>query len=222
MASQRRIKKKRLKEDQLVTITVKATRLVQEYFTQVIIGVLVLVVAVAAIVFTSHTRRNAARDSEAEFSVAMSQYNARDVDGAATAFEHIADRYGGYRAGKLSYYFLAKSLLANKRYEDALAAFDEYIGKADGNAPFRDAAVIGKAMCHEGLHNFTAAAELLEQLSQTIVPEDPRRLEVLFQAANDYGKAGTREKAIELFQVVADEATGPLKDRASVSVAILE
>jgi hypothetical protein len=222
MASKRRIKKKKIKEDQLVTMTVKATQLVQEYFTQVVVGVLILVVAVAAVVFTTHTRRNAARDSERDFSVAMSQYNVRDVEGAATAFEQIADRYGGHRAGKFSHYFLAKSLLSQKRYEEAMAAFDEYTRKADANAPFRYAAEIGKALCHEGLHNFTAAAELLEQLSQTLEPEDPRRLEVLFQAGTDYDKAGSRDKALEMFRVVADEATGPLRDRAAVSVAILE
>jgi hypothetical protein len=222
MASQRRIKKKQLKEDQLITFAVNASQFVKTYFTQVIIGVVVLVVAVAAILFTAHNRRNAVIDSEREFAMAMSQYNARDVVGAANAFEHIADRYSGHRAGKYSQYFLAKSLLAQKQYEDALAAFDEYARKADTNAPFRHSAVVGKAMAHEGLHNFTAAAELLEQLSQTLEPKDPRRVEVLFQAANDYGKAGSRDKAIELFRVVSEEATGPLKDRASVSVAILE
>ena len=222
MASKRRVKKRRIKEDHLVTMTVKASRLIQEYFTQVIVGVLILVVAVAAIVFTSHTRRNSARNSEKEFSIAMSQYNARDVEGAAIAFEQIADEYGGYRAGKLSNYFLGKSLLAQKRYEEALAAFDEYTRKAGKDATFRYAAEIGKAMCHEGLHNFTAAAEVLEQLSQTLDPEDPRRLDALFLAGTDYGKAGSREKAIEMLRVVADEATGPLKDRAAVSVAVLE
>ena len=222
MASQRRIKKKQLKEDQLITFAVNASQFIQKYFTQVIVGVLVLVVAVAAILFTAHNRRNAAGESEREFSMAMSQYNARDVEGAAMAFEHIADRYSGNRAGKLSQYFLAKSLLAQKQYEDALVAFDEYGRKADANAPFQHAAVVGKAMCHEGLHNFTAAGELLEQLSQTLEPKDPRRLDVLFQAATDFGRAGSEDKALELFRVVSEEATGPLKDRASVSVAILE
>ena len=58
MASQRRIKKKQLKEDQLVTFAVNASQFVQTYFTQVIIGVLVLVVAVAIRKNLLHPRKH--------------------------------------------------------------------------------------------------------------------------------------------------------------------
>ena len=81
---------------------------------------------------------------------------------------------------------------------------------------------MGIAMAYEGLENFTAAAELLERLSQTMDPEDPRYLDVIFETARNYEKAGDRQKAIEYYSLVDEKATGPLKDRASVWLAILK
>ncbi|UCG50954.1 MAG: tetratricopeptide repeat protein, partial [Candidatus Latescibacterota bacterium] len=216
MASKRRVKKKRIKEDQLVTYTVKASQIVQQYFTQVVVGVVVLVVAIAVILFVAHTRRTAARESERELARAMSEYNIRDVETASVSFSQLAERYGGQPAGEVSRYFLAKSLFAQARYEEALNAFDVYLDKADGESRFTEAAIIGKAMCYEGVGNFASAAELLEQLSQTIDPDDPRYVDVLFQTARNYEKAENRDKALEFYRQVTEKATGELKERASV------
>lgn len=222
MARQKRITKRRLKEDQLVTFTVRASALVQKYYTYVVAGAIVLVVAVAAVLISVHLRRSAARDSEQKFAVAMSQYNARDLQGAASAFAEIADKYGGQRAGEYSRYFLGRSLLAENKFEEALTAFDKYIAKAGTQAPFYGAAVIGKASSLEGLHNYQVAADLLERLSQTLKDDDPRVNEVLFRAGRDYQRAGSRDKARELFSKVAEKATGPLRDQATVAIAMLE
>jgi tetratricopeptide (TPR) repeat protein len=222
MASKRRVKKKSFKEDQLVTFTVRAGQWVQEYFTQVVIGVVVLVVAVAVILFGTNTRRNTAQESERELARAMTEYNARDAESAAISFAQLADRYGGYPAGEVSRYFLGKTQLGMARYEEALETFQTYVDKAGEAGEFRVAATIGMAVAYEGLENFNAAAELLERLSQTMDPDDSRYLDVLFQTARNYEKSGSREKAIEFYSLVDAKATGSLKDRASVWLAILK
>ncbi|UCH84904.1 MAG: hypothetical protein JSW50_04240, partial [Candidatus Latescibacterota bacterium] len=83
MASKRRVKKKSIKEDQLVTTAVKASQFIQEYFTQVVVGVVILVVAVTVIIFVTNTRRSAAHESERELARAMTEYNARNNETAA-------------------------------------------------------------------------------------------------------------------------------------------
>jgi TolA-binding protein len=222
MTSTKRVKKKRLKEDQLVTFTVKASQFIQQYFTQVIAGVVILVVVVGAVFVTSYVRRNAARDSEREFALAMSQYNMRDLATAATSFARISDKYGSQNAGEVSRYFLGKTLLAQGKHEEALQAFDQYVSKGGSGAPFAAAAAIGKASCMEALHNYIGAADVLERLSQTLDPEDPRYLDALFEAGRNYEKAGSKDKAMELYGVVAAKATGPLKDRVTVSLSLLQ
>lgn len=222
MTSTKRVKKKRLKEDELVTFTVKASQFIQQYFTQVIAGVVVLVVIVGAVLVTSYVRKNSARDSEKEFALAMSQYNMRDLATAATSFARIADKYGSQTAGEVSRYFLGKTLLAQGRHDEALQAFDQYISKGGAGAPFAAAAAIGKASCLEALHNYLGAADVLERLSQSLDPDDPRYLEAVYEAGRNYEKAGSRDKARELYGAVAAKATGPLKDRVTVSLSLLQ
>jgi tetratricopeptide (TPR) repeat protein len=222
MASKKRVKKRRIKEDQLVTFTVKASQFIQQYFTHVVIGLAVLVVAVGAILVSGHLRRNAARESEREFALAMSQYNLRDLPTAETSFRQIADKYGSHANGELSRYFLGKTLLAEGKYDDALKAFDRYLSKSAKDAPFRAAASIGKASCMEELRNFAPAAEVLEQLSQTLDEKDPRFFDVLLQAGRDFERAGSRDKAAEFYRRVAEDARGTLKDRASVALSHVE
>ncbi len=222
MASKTRVKKRRIKEDQLVTLTVKASQLIQQYFTQVVIGLVVLVVAVGAVLISGHLRRSAARESEREFALAMSQYNIGDLQTATTSFKQIADKYGRSANGEFSRYFLGKSLLAQGKYDEALQAFDKYLSKSAEDAPFKTAAIIGKATCMQELRNFAPAAEALEELSQTLDKKDPRYVDVLFGAARAYEKSGSRDKAVEFYRKVADEATGAVRDRASIALAQLD
>jgi tetratricopeptide (TPR) repeat protein len=222
MASTKRVKKRRIKEDQLVTFTVKISHLVQQYFTQVAVGIVVLVIAVGAILVSAHMRKVGARESEKDFSLAMSQYNMRDLATAEASFARIVDKYGSQNAGVLSRYFLGKTLLAEGKHDQALTAFEGYLSKAGRDASFAAAAAIGKATAMEGLHNYLGAADVLERLSQSLDHEDPRYLDVLFQAGEDYEKAGSKDKAAELYRAVADKANGPLKDRVTVALALLQ
>ncbi|UCH83421.1 MAG: tetratricopeptide repeat protein, partial [Candidatus Latescibacterota bacterium] len=153
---------------------------------------------------------------------AMTEYNARNNETAAVAFAQLADRYGGHPAGKVARYFLGKAYLANEQYEQALEAFEGYLNTAGEDPEFGVAATVGMALAYEGLEDFGAAAKLLEQLSQTMDPEDPRYVEVVFLAARNFEKTNSRETAIELYTIVNDTATGELKDRAAVWIAILE
>ncbi|MEJ2720665.1 MAG: tetratricopeptide repeat protein [bacterium] len=222
MATKRRIKKRRIKEDQLVTYAVKASQFAQEYFTHIVIGVVVLVVAVAVVVFVTNTRRNAGHESQRELAGAMTQYNSGDNEAAAVSFAQIADRYGGHPAGRVALYFLGKSQLALSRYDEALQSFQEYLKKAGSDDEFRVAANLGMANAYQGMENFAAAAELLERLSQSMDPDDPRYVNVLFQTARDFEESGSREKAIEYYGLVDEKATGSLKERASVRLALLK
>lgn len=222
MAGKKRTAKKRLKEDRLVTVTVEASQFIQQYFTQVVAGVVVLIVAVGAILLTAHMRKSAGRNSEQDFALAMSQYNARDLDGAVAAFSKIVDKYSSQTAGEHSRYFLGKTLLAQGKYDEALDAFEQYLNRSGKDAAFRTGSVIGKAQALEGLHNFGAAADVLEELSRTLDASDPRYTEVLFQAGQNYEKTGSREKALEFYRNVADKGTGPIKDRATVAIALLQ
>jgi tetratricopeptide (TPR) repeat protein len=220
--TRKRLRKKRIKEDQLVTTTLRITTYVQDHFTQVVSGIVILLAAIAIIVFTGQARKNTSRVATRELALAMGQYQLGDKDLASTTFASLADRYSGHDAGVLALYFLGQCNLDRFRFDEALSAFDRYLAKAGKDAAFRVAAEIGRAIAYEGQQQFNEAAEIMDRLSQTMDPADGRYNDVLFNAATFYREAGNREKAIEFYKRVADADTGMNKDRAAVWVTLLQ
>lgn len=219
----KKLQRKHMKEDRLVTTTLRVSQLVQQHLAKVVSGVVILAVLVGVALFTSHARRGSAQEAEKEFAAAMNQFQvATTKEGAVAAFGAIADRYSGHGLGVLASYFVGESQLELGRHSEALAAYERYLSKAGDDAPFREAATIGKALCYEGLGDYRTAAQVLDDLLSKMDEKDPRHGDVLFQAALFYEKAGERARALELYQRVIDTAAGSLKDRATVRVAVLE
>jgi tetratricopeptide (TPR) repeat protein len=221
MAKKKRLKRKDIKEDQLVTVALRLSRLVQEHFTKVVSGIVVLIAAVAIILFSAQARRNGASAADREFSLAMNQYQMGDREQAGTAFANVADQYSG-EAGTTARYFLGECRMAQFRFEEAIDAYERYLAKAGDKADFSVAAKIAVSLCYEGLGQFDKAAEVADDLSKTMDPEDPRYNDVLYNAGVFYRDAGNRATALEFFRRVSENATGPIKNRASVWVALIE
>ena len=112
MAKRRRLKKRQIKEDQLVTTALKVSSFVQERFAYVITGVVVLLAIVAIVLFASQARKNSALAAEREFSLAMNQYQTGQYELAGTGFASLADNHSGRRSGKVALYFLGETRMA--------------------------------------------------------------------------------------------------------------
>jgi tetratricopeptide (TPR) repeat protein len=216
MTTRKRLKKRQMKEDQLVTTALKVSNFVQERFSHVITGVVVLIVIVAIVLFASQARKNSGRAAERDFAVAMNQYQTGQLEQAGTAFASLADQHSGRRSGKAAMYFLGETRMAQYRYQEALEAYDRYLDKAGDSGEFSHPAMIAKGLCYEGLGQFRMAAELMDSASKLLGPDDARYYDVLFNAGTFHWEAGNATAAAEFFRRVSEEATGPLKDRATM------
>jgi len=221
MASKKRLKKRQIKEDQLVTTTLRVSQFVQDHFTQVISGIIILVAAIAVILFTANVRRNAASGAEAEFAIAMNAYQYTDRAAAAASFRSVSDRYGNHKVGTLSLYFLGECYLTQFLYDEAIIAFDRYIENAPPDGEFQVAASFGKALCYDGLENYPAGAEALAALAQDMNKEDPRYIDVCFEAGRLYELADDRQEAERYFKIVVEQGAGPVRERSKIWLAIL-
>ncbi len=222
MAKTKRLTKKEMKQDRLVTVALGVSRFVQEHFTHVISGIVVLVAILAVVLFTAQARRGSGKEAEREFSVAMNQYQTGRREEAGTAFATVADRYSGHREGKTALYFLGECRLSQGEFDQALDAYNRYLEKAGSKAPFSEAARIAKAFCYEALGRFREAAQTLDEVSQSMNAEDGRYYEILFDAGRFYHQAGESSTALEFYRRVLENARGTLRDEAEVWVALLE
>ena len=79
MSKRKRLKKREIKEDQLVTTALKVSNFVQERFTQVIAGVVVLLAVVAIVLFSAQARRSSSKSANREFAIAMNQFQTGQI-----------------------------------------------------------------------------------------------------------------------------------------------
>ena len=221
MATKRKVVKKDIKRDPLVTYTLKVSRYAQEHFNQIIIGLVVLIAVIAIVVFTANNRRSSAAQSERQLSQAMALYGQHDFEAAKATFARVAERYGG-RNGAIARYYKAECEFNQRNYAEALADYERYLDDSSHFPAFSSAAMYAAALCQEGLGDARRAAEMMERAHQSFDPSDPRYLTSAYQAGELFAKAGDSEHAAQLFQTVADEGTGSLKEKAAVNVALLK
>ena len=221
MTTTARRAKKSLKEDQLVTTTFRLTEWAQEHFNQVIIGVVGLVALVAVLVFASNSRENSAREAEREIGSALLLYQQGEFGAAGTTFQQIYGRHKGKQA-VAARFFKAECDLRLGNYQLAVDEYDAYLEKRADYPMFEAAAIIGKALAWEGLHNYPEAAKTMAEAITALPKEDPRYFDSAFQAGDFYMKAGNAGEALKFYEMVAADGTGELKSRAAVAVAMLK
>ena len=219
MAAKRRVKKN-IKEDPLVTYALRTSKFAQEHFNFIIIGVVVLVGAIAILVFTANSRKNNTVQAQRQLASAMVLFQQRDFEAAITSYQQVYDGYKG--ANRLvAKYFQAECELKQRNYAQALIDYDLYLDDASKYPSFREAALFAKALCHEGMQNYSEAAIIMETLHQSMDEDDPRYLDAAYQAGEFFAKAGDSDRAAIYFRTVAEKGSGQLKDKATVAVALL-
>jgi len=206
--------KKNLKEDQLVTTTFRLTEWAQAHFNQVIIGVVALVAVVAVLVFVANSRESGAKQAERE--MGQGQYAT-----AKENFQQVADRFGGAQ-GASARFFKAECELHQNDYKAAADDYDAYLARVKDYPMFEGSALMGKALALEGLGNYLEAANSMAAAVDKIDVKDPRHFDAAYSAGEFYQHAGHVPDAIKFFDLVAKDGTGDLKERATVSAAMLK
>lgn len=205
----KKISKRELKQDALLTSYAKATAYYEQHKKNISIGVTVLVVAIVAILFYAKNQRD--NDEKAmtdlssiyqyydngQFQVAIDGMPERNIPGLRS----IVDNYGSTKSGDLARFYLANAYFHVGRFQEALEEFEEC---SPSDQLLIVSCLSGIAGCHEGLGNYSRAAEFYEQAS-TKYPKDASAAENMSHAAHNYALAGQKEKALDLYKRIKKE-----------------
>lgn len=213
--------KKNLKEDQLVTTTFRVTDWAQAHFNQVVIGVVALVAVVAILVFVANSRESGAKQAEREMGTALALFTQGEYAAAKTSFQQVGERFGGAQ-GASARFFKAECELHENNYQQAVDEYDAYLTRAKDYPLFEASALMGKALAYEGLENYLEAGNSMAAAVDKMDAKDPRRLDAAFSAGDFYQRAGHAPDAVKYYEMVAKDATGDLKGRATVAAAMLK
>jgi tetratricopeptide (TPR) repeat protein len=211
----KKISKKQIKEDTLVTTYYRVQSFVIENQARLLIGVAAIALVVVAIVLFTNKR---AKDNESAANLLAkvaplyeSGAYKEAIEGQSATntvgLKKIVDDYGGTETGNAAKIFLANSYLLTNNNDAAYKAFDDYSGS---NPLFKATALAGKAGCLETKKEYEKAADLFADAAK-ISKINPANADYLIRAGINYLHVGKKEEAKNLFETIKrDYKTSPV------------
>jgi tetratricopeptide (TPR) repeat protein len=200
----KKITKKELKQDTLVTTYMQLTSFYEKYKRQISIGLTVLAVVVGAVfIYLSNRAKNnelaAIKLADIQPFCDNGQYQMA-IDGAAdrnlVGLKQIVDDYGSTPAGDMARFYLANAYYQLGKYTEALEAFK---GCSPSDDLLKASRYAGIADCYEALGKYSDAAENFERAAGKDVTDNAIS-EHLNDAARNYGLAGEKSRAVDLLK----------------------
>ncbi len=202
----KKISKRELKEDKLVTTYAKVRDYYEErkkYATIAIISMIVIVILV--VVYVNNRKANNEKAS-VEMAKVMQLFDTNQlqqaIDGVPekniAGLKSIVDNYGGSPSGDIARFYLANAYNRLGRYDDAIDQYESFSPSEQGLIVSR---LVGIGACYEAKGDYAKAASSYEKAG-TSYSEDVSAAENLSHAARAYGLAGDKERAVELYKRV--------------------
>jgi TolA-binding protein len=202
----KKITKKEMKEDALITTYVKATTMYEENKKYINIGITALIVLVlGAYVYVSNRNADNEKASTALAKVYSYYDNAQyqiAIDGVREknimGLKAIVDEYGGSTSGNMARLYLGDCYYNLGKFTEALKEYDDF-------SPAEELLTVtkhsGMGSCFEALRNYKEAAENYEKAASRY-PTDMNAAENFNNAARNYAAAGEKQQALELYRKI--------------------
>jgi tetratricopeptide (TPR) repeat protein len=206
---QKKISKREIKEDKLVTKYFEARKWVDEN-TKILSYVGIGFAGLVLIGFLwSKSRADSNEKATAMLAKVTPYYDEGRYDLAINGvpqegtqgLQAVVDELGSTHAGEIAKLYLANSYFALKNYDKALSMYDD-ISVSD--KLITSSAYAGMAACYEAKGDFNRAASYFEKAASKYMTtmQAPENLQ---RAAANYAAVGKKEKAIELLQMLKKE-----------------
>jgi len=209
LKAQKKISKKEIKEDKLVTTYFEARTWMERNTRLVTIIVLVPVALIVLLVAWNWKRSQANEAATTRLAKIMPYYDDGRYDLAINGvpqegthgLQSIVDEYGSTKAGGVASLYLANAYYASGQYDRALQA---YKGVDVSDRMLTASAYAGIGACYEAKHAPADAAPWFEKaaakdMELTMAPDNLQR------AAANYAAAGDKPKAVELLKTLKKE-----------------
>lgn len=206
IGKKKKLTKKELQEDTLVTSFYKTQEFVEEYKQKLIIGIGALAVLILAITWFVNKKSEdnllaAAKLSQIIHAFEQGQFQ-KAIDGEPgtqlEGFKSIVDEFGGTEQGELAKIYLANSYYSLGKYDDALEAFSDYSGDSKIH---QATAYAGMAACLEMNKDFGKSADYYKKAANYYILKS-QSSEFLLNAGINYIKSGQKQDAKEVLEMI--------------------
>ncbi len=234
-----KLTKRQMKEDKFVTSLLRSQKFFNEHKSQILLFAAGILVVAIVIVFLISNARQAQEDAARAYGVANMYvrefYNVFEQDfnqdgipdgnldsslvslrNAKEQFQSIIENYGGTQQAKLATFYLGAINFKLGDYLTASEHYQKFLDKYYVDEWFEAAAKKGLASCKESLRDFEAAGKLFLEVGRDY-PDFALRIETLYKAVINLGRAGLNDMALEAFDLLEDsDASQSTKNDAKV------
>jgi predicted negative regulator of RcsB-dependent stress response len=198
----KRLTRRQIKEDKLVTYYFKVNDWVNRHAVQVVAGVVLVILVLLASSLWSQKQRRAEGEASVELAKARIAYDQGNYQAAIEVLEGLVNRYGSTRSGVTGLYYLANAYFNTGDYDAAQRYFKAYERK--GKDPMlKAAAKAGVAACLEQQGQYLEAARIYEETAQKY-SDHFAAPQYLMDAGRNYTLAGSLEDARRVYQMVTE------------------
>lgn len=194
MSPVKRITKKQIKEDKLVTTAFKASEYIQKNPTPFVISgvaVAVIFIAVVLMMWSADRKKN---EAAALLSRAYLAFDSGQVEDAIANLINLGDNYSGTEPAAHATFILANRSFQEKDYAKARSYYDKVIAGYDKDKMVLSSAVAGAAACREIEGDKLEAARLYMEAAR-IFPGKLWAPDYLLRAGINFAAAGDTTSA---------------------------
>lgn len=209
LTKRKKLTKKEIKEDKLVEFYYKTQSYIEENKNKVLMYVGAFAVVVVAVIFFLNYRSSRNEEAGKLLSRVMDLYEQGSyleaIEGKQgtnlVGLKKIVEDFGSTENGETAKIYLANSYTFLGQYEKALEYYKDYSGSND---IYKAAALAGQAGYYASKGEYEKAADLFKKAAN-VSKINPSRPDYLLRAGITYMKAGQKDEAKALFQIIRDD-----------------
>jgi tetratricopeptide (TPR) repeat protein len=209
LTKKKRISKKEMKEDKLVTSYYGAYNYFLENQARILIGLALVALVIVAIVLISNKRANDNLAAGNQLAKVITLYESGSfqeaIDGQPASnivgLKSIVENYGSTENGETAKIYLANAYTYVNNPDEAFKLYDDYGGS---NSLFKSTALAGQASYFESKNDYKKAADLYRNAAQ-ISAGNPSNAEYLLKTGINLMKLGKNEEAESLFKEIKND-----------------
>ena len=199
----KRVTKKQMKQDKLVTYTFKAFDYIQDHSKQFIFGVAALIIVLLIGFLVVNSKKKKELNAANMLGSAQIVYKMGDYQNAIPVFESVVRRYGSTKSGAHARFLLANSYFFAGDIDRALDHYKRYAEKYKELPSFTASAIAGVAACYEEKGEYIEAGRWYEKAA-TKFQDLYMAPEYLLSAGRCYESAGDTTTASRVYQNIVD------------------
>ena len=204
LQAKRKITKRELKQDALITTYMKATTFYEQNKKNISIGLTSAVVLIIAIVVYVNNRNANNEKATTDLGKIYQYYDSGQyqlaIDGVPEknipGLKSIVENYESTPSGEMARFYLANAYFILGKHDEALKEFEDFSPKGELLTISRLSGIAG---CYEAKRDWRNAAEYFEKAAISDA-KDISAAENLSYAARNYALAGDKEKALSLYK----------------------